>query len=209
MTDQLTPVLGEDSRTVSFRLKCSPKLLVVLGARRAVRSLKDDFDSAEHSSLLNQSQLFRRICDSQLERRTVAANACRERKGNHMKQLSLAMLIIFVAATGLLQAQKQKDPCADAQTTIEMRNCAGKEYKQADDELNRVYRHLMAKLDDEGHKTALKTAQQAWIKYRDANCDFASYLNRGGTIEPVVRYNCMTSMTSSRTKELKDQLTGD
>src|SRR5713101_2138084 len=127
-----------------------------------------------------------------------------------MKLLSFVALIIFAAASGLVQAQKTKDPCADAQTTAEMRDCVGREYKQADDELNRVYRKLMAKIgNDEGRKTALKTAQQAWIKYRDANCEFASYLNRGGTIEPVIRYNCMTSMTVSRTKELREYVEAD
>jgi uncharacterized protein YecT (DUF1311 family) len=126
-----------------------------------------------------------------------------------MKLLSFAMLIMFGALSGLAEPQKTKDPCANAQTTAEMRDCAGREYKQADDELNRVYRQLMAKLDDEGRKTALKTAQQAWIKYRDANCDFASYLNRGGTKEPVVRYNCMTGMTVARTKELREYLEAD
>ena len=126
-----------------------------------------------------------------------------------MKLLSLA-LIMLAGLSGLSLAQKSKDPCADVQTTAEMRDCAGREYKQADDELNRVYRKLMAKIgNDEGRKTALKTAQQAWIKYRDANCDFASYLNRGGTIEPVIRYNCMTSMTVSRTKELREYLEVD
>ncbi len=126
-----------------------------------------------------------------------------------MKLLSFAMLIMFGALSGLAEPQKTKDPCANAQTTSEMRDCAGREYKQADEELNRVYRQLMAKLDDEGRKTALRTAQQAWIKYRDANCDFASYLNRGGTIEPVVRYNCMTGMTVARTKELREYLEAD
>jgi uncharacterized protein YecT (DUF1311 family) len=127
-----------------------------------------------------------------------------------MKLLSFAVLIILAALSGFAGAQKTKDPCADAQTTVEMRDCAGREYKQADDELNRVYRKLMAKIgNDEGRKTALKTAQQAWIKYRDANCEFASYLNRGGTIEPVIRYNCMTAMTVSRMKELREYVEAD
>lgn len=127
-----------------------------------------------------------------------------------MKVLSFAMLIIFAAPSGLAGPQKTKDPCANAQTTAEMRDCAGREYKQADDELNRVYRQLVARIgNDEGRKTALKTAQQAWIKYRDANCDFASYLNRGGTIEPVIRFNCMTAMTESRMKDLREYLEAD
>jgi uncharacterized protein YecT (DUF1311 family) len=124
--------------------------------------------------------------------------------------LSLVALIIFISLNVLAQPQKAQDPCANAQTTAEMRECAGKEYKQADDELNKVYRQLTAKIgDDEGRKTSLKTAQQAWIKYRDSNCEFASYLNRGGTIEPVVRFNCMTEMTASRAKDLRQFLEAD
>jgi len=127
-----------------------------------------------------------------------------------MKLLSFIMLIVFTVMSGLAEPQKTRNPCPNAQTTVEMRDCAGREYKDADDELNRVYRQLMAKFgNDEGHKTALKTAQQAWIKYRDTHCDFASYLNRGGTIEPVVRYNCMSSMTVSRMKELREYLEAD
>ena len=126
-----------------------------------------------------------------------------------MKLLSLALLIVFAGLAGIAEPQKTKDPCASAQTTPEMRDCAGKEYKKADDELNRVYRQLIAKIDDEGRKTALKTAQLAWTKYRDANCDFASYLNRGGTIEPVVRYNCITEMTGARMRDLREYLEAD
>jgi len=121
-----------------------------------------------------------------------------------MQILSFATMLFFLITTGV-QAQ-QRDPCK-GETTPEMKLCAAKRYKQADAELNRVYRELMSKLDDEGHKTSLKTAQQAWLKYRDGHCEFVSYLNRGGTIYFVVLTECMTSLTSSRTKELKEQIT--
>jgi len=119
---------------------------------------------------------------------------------------ALMFLCLSTALSGYGQRQKSQDPCANAQTTAEMRDCAGREYKKADDELNKVYKQLMSKLNDEGQKEALKQAQQAWLKFRDANCDFESYMNRGGTIEPVVRYGCLSWMTTSRTKELKDDL---
>lgn len=122
----------------------------------------------------------------------------------NMKLLSGALLFTAIVANGY-QSQTT-DPCKDAQTTFEMKQCAAKKYKQADDELNRVYRQLVAKLEDEGHKTSLKTAQQAWLKYRDTNCDFESYLNRGGTIYSLVVSDCMTVMTNSRTSELKEQI---
>jgi uncharacterized protein YecT (DUF1311 family) len=120
-----------------------------------------------------------------------------------MKLLNLALLIL-ISTPGTFP-QKLIDPCK-GETTAEMKQCAAKEYKQADDELNRVYRQLLSKLDDEGHRSALKTAQQAWLKYRDSNCDFESYLNRGGSIYSVVVTDCMTSMTISRTKEMKDEI---
>jgi len=121
-----------------------------------------------------------------------------------MKLFGLTMLLLFVVG-GADQTQK-KDPCVDGETTADMKMCSARKYKEADDELNKVYRALMSKLDDEGHKTSLKTAQQAWLKYRDSNCDFESYLNRGGTIYSVVVSGCMTSMTNSRTKELKEEI---
>jgi uncharacterized protein YecT (DUF1311 family) len=109
-----------------------------------------------------------------------------------------------MAASASAQSGQAPDPCDNAQTTVEMRNCAGKEYKKADAELNSAYKLLMSKLTDAGHQAALKTAQQAWIKYRDANCEFEAYLNRGGTFYPIVYTGCLTVMTTNRTKELRE-----
>jgi uncharacterized protein YecT (DUF1311 family) len=87
-----------------------------------------------------------------------------------------------------------------------MGNCAGAEYQKADAELNRVYKQLMATLEDREYEALLKTAQQAWLKYRDAHCDFEAFANRGGTIYPVVRRSCLAAMTRARAKELREQL---
>ena len=114
-------------------------------------------------------------------------------------------LLLALFLTAPVIAQTRKDPCK-GETTYEMKECSAKKYKQADDELNKLYHLLMSKLTDDGHKTSLKTAQQAWLKYRDTNCDFESYLNRGGSIYSVIVTECMTSMTTSRTKEMKEQI---
>jgi uncharacterized protein YecT (DUF1311 family) len=42
-----------------------------------------------------------------------------------------------------------------------------------------VYQQLVAMLDAE-EKTQLKEVQTAWIKYRDANCDFVGDQYKGG-----------------------------
>ena len=114
-----------------------------------------------------------------------------------------ASAILCFAMVALAGAQEPKDPCENAETTVEMRNCVGKEYKKADAELNSVYKQLMSKLGDEGQRSALRAAQQAWIKYRDGNCEFEAYLNRGGTIYPVIYTGCLSAMTTARTKELR------
>jgi uncharacterized protein YecT (DUF1311 family) len=120
--------------------------------------------------------------------------------------LSISMVLcLLIGSVNPAQNQKSQDPCANAQTTSEMRDCAGKEYKQADAELNKVYKQLMSKLEDEGHQAALKSAQQAWIRYRDTNCEYEGYLNRGGTIYSVVHTGCLTRMTKERTTELRRQ----
>ena len=115
-------------------------------------------------------------------------------------------LCLLAAICCSAQEQKKPDPCENAQTTVEMRDCAGKEYEAADAALNKVYQQLMSTLSDEGHRTVLKEAQLAWIKFRDANCDFESYLNRGGTIYPIVNAGCRTGMTANRTRELEQML---
>lgn len=120
-----------------------------------------------------------------------------------MKLISAALLIWAVVSFG--PPEQTSDPCK-GETTAEMKQCTAKTFKKADDELNKVYRELMSKLADEGHKASLKTAQQSWLKYRDSNCDFEAYLNRGGTIYSVVVSDCMTKMTASRTKEMKGEI---
>jgi uncharacterized protein YecT (DUF1311 family) len=120
-----------------------------------------------------------------------------------MKLLGVAFLICAAAPVG--PKAQTRDPCK-GETTADMKQCAARNFKKADDELNKVYRELMSKLADEGHKASLKTAQQTWLRYRDSNCDFEAYLNRGGTIYSVVVSDCMSTMTVSRTKEMKEEI---
>jgi uncharacterized protein YecT (DUF1311 family) len=120
--------------------------------------------------------------------------------------LSSIILCFLAASNAAAQNPQSPDPCADPQSTVEMRDCAGKEYKQADAELNAVYKELMATLSDKEHQASLRSAQQAWLKYRDANCEFDAFENRGGTIYPVVYTSCLTAMTRARTKELREQM---
>lgn len=89
----------------------------------------------------------------------------------------------------------------------EMNRCAQDEYKKADVELNKVYQQTMAKLSPE-HRQKLKTAQLAWIPFRDAHCDCDAFIFDGGSMQPLIQFTCLESETRNRIKQLKS-LAGD
>ena len=121
-------------------------------------------------------------------------------------KLVLSIFALLVVTCSYAAAQKQKPkPCEDAMTQTDMNICWGNEYKKADAALNRTYQELAAMLD-EGEKAQLKTAETAWLKYRDTNCDFVADQYKGGTIRPMIAAICLADVTNSRTSELKNQI---
>ena len=121
-----------------------------------------------------------------------------------MKLWTVCALGLMLVGAALAQDQK-KDPCAEAQTQTDMNICWGKEYKAADAQLNAAYREFTSKLSPE-ETAQLKAAQLAWIKFRDANCEFVASQYKGGTIRPMIAAMCLADVTSARTSELKAQM---
>jgi len=115
------------------------------------------------------------------------------------------ILLVPVGAFTFGQGQKKSEPCADAQTQADMNICWGKEYKAADATLNQVYGQLMRKLDD-ADKTQLRQVEAAWLKYRDANCEFVADQYKGGSIRPMIEAMCLADSTRNRTTELRNQI---
>ena len=127
-----------------------------------------------------------------------------------MKRVALVLLpCLCLLAVATAPAQKKrpaaKDPCPGANSQYELNQCAHKEFEAADAVLNRIYNQLASNLD-EGARAKLKEAELAWLKYRDANCEFVSSEYEGGTMRPMVHSFCLADMTRARTAELKGQL---
>ena len=121
-------------------------------------------------------------------------------------KFALLCLTLFVSSNAHTLAQKKKpDPCASAQSQAEMNICAGKEYKSADAELNQVYQKLSSILNDE-EKSQLKETENAWIRYRDLNCEFVADQYKGGSIRPMIHGLCLADVTRNRTTELRNQI---
>jgi uncharacterized protein YecT (DUF1311 family) len=126
-----------------------------------------------------------------------------------VKSFLLILLLLIVPAVPT-NAQKieqitQNLNCENLQSTAEMNDCAGREYRTADQKLNQVYRQLQSKLRGK-QKQRMTNAQLAWIKFRDANCNYERGTFEGGTGESFIGTSCLTRMTQQRTKELEAYL---
>ena len=105
--------------------------------------------------------------------------------------------------------------CDKAMSNAETRQCADREFKKHDAELNRLYKKLLndaASMGDvqQGYGVppleALKQAQRAWIAYRDANCHWKSTSFYGGTGQSVIMSSCLAIATRDRVEELKNSV---
>lgn len=109
----------------------------------------------------------------------------------------------FAARAADAGLSKQFSACNDKAggVTAGMIDCITAEHKRQDARLNAAYKALMADLPP-ARKTPLQEAQRAWIKFRDANCNF--YLDPdGGSLARVQANDCMMTTTASRALELE------
>lgn len=109
----------------------------------------------------------------------------------------MKMFSAFLAASIILFGS-----LCSAQTMIDMKDEAGVKYKQADKEMNRIYKLATATRDSAG-KDKLKKAQLAWIKYRDLCCEAEASIYEGGSMYGLAYSNCMNDLTKERTGRLR------
>lgn len=99
------------------------------------------------------------------------------------------------------QATKLLGHCGDAQTQDVMNACFMLEFKNADQEMNQTYGKLLETLEITGRQK-VRTAQRAWLNYRDLHCDAVGALQAGGgSLEPTEVFSCKADLTKARTKE--------
>jgi uncharacterized protein YecT (DUF1311 family) len=110
-----------------------------------------------------------------------------------------------------LPASAQEVDCSNAVTQQDMNICQQQVWQESDERLNAVYAETVAilqerdaefPLDGASEEDRLRAAQRAWVAFRDANCDAAGYLMRGGSAEPLLVFGCMHQMTEARIVEL-------
>ncbi len=113
-------------------------------------------------------------------------------------------MTIFVFLAFGVAGAAAKD-CSALQTQQDLNICEGKNLEEADARLNEIYAKLTAKTDANA-KPKLVEAQRAWIKFRDAQCDYETLDSVGGSIHPMDVAICHTELTKARTKTLERQI---
>ena len=110
--------------------------------------------------------------------------------------MMLRTLAIFLLSAGALQA-------CPGRTQLEMNDCAAAEFQRFDAELNAVWPLAKSRADAFGAGAQLLDAQRKWIDFRDAACTAEISPYAGGSIRPLVWYNCLTRLTQARTFDLR------
>jgi uncharacterized protein YecT (DUF1311 family) len=113
--------------------------------------------------------------------------------------------ISFALAVALLAPQVQAQTRSDqlqAQTQSEMNASAARDYRAADAALNDAWDGARLFGDAIGQGDALLAAQRLWLAYRDAACEVQASPLTGGTLQPMVQTNCLTTLTEERTRML-------
>ncbi len=109
------------------------------------------------------------------------------------------------AAQATQEGGQEEDPCPGARTQQDLNRCASRAFQRADAELNELYQQLM-KDAGAAEKAKLRAAQVAWLKFRDAHCEYEAFGNTGGSIYPMVYSFCLAEVTGERSKQFRDTL---
>lgn len=82
---------------------------------------------------------------------------------------------------------------------------AERAYKRADKELNQVYQELINLLSG-AEREKVRTAQRSWIKSKESTCTREAGAYKGGSMYPMIYFNCLEDRTRKRTNKLRDLL---
>lgn len=128
-----------------------------------------------------------------------------------MKYLPIVFLLA-ASLPSLAQDSAQYRACNEkAKTQMEMNTCASEEAARADSELNEVYRKVLAQAGKQEEAVVkIKTAERAWVAYRDAYVD-AMYPAKDkqaeyGSIYPMEANLLRAKLTQRQVTALKELL---
>ncbi len=133
-----------------------------------------------------------------------------------MKILILTIAILSLANSslfaGTMASREAKFNCRNANTEIEMGQCAKRHLDKADAELNLIYGNMISKYKDDkldglnvkARSQYLRNAQRDWIKFRDNSCKLETYDSIGGSGFGTIYTFCLLKYTQERVLYLRE-----
>lgn len=113
-----------------------------------------------------------------------------------MKRIAM----LFMALAAYANAAFALD-CAAPLTQKDMNECAYEGFLDASRDYASSYKTLGDGLSAAQKKQLLRM-QKSWMAYRTQACDFESSASQGGSVQAMVKWQCMTRMTKQRAGEL-------
>ncbi|WP_147418206.1 lysozyme inhibitor LprI family protein [Salinisphaera sp. Q1T1-3] len=112
---------------------------------------------------------------------------------------SIALIVLGLCSVDSVQASTAQ---CDG-NTLEIQTCMAKKLDKANTRLARYLTAAQARIDkDFGSRPNLKTAQAAWVHYRELECGDVFELWAQGTYRTTASSECMLRLTKERTHEI-------
>lgn len=118
------------------------------------------------------------------------------------KTVSLMLVLSLWAPAANGDEGRKLDTCRSAETQLEMTQCAAKELAKAESAVRQSQERVESVLDNEAG-ALFEEANQRWLEYRDAQCEFEASLYAGGSLAGYARAVCFSSITWDRVEELE------
>ncbi len=113
------------------------------------------------------------------------------------------VLCILAVSAGLPAAAQVSLDCSNQTTQLDMNFCAKSGWELSDAELNRIWKIVKPQADARGQGDFLLNQQRGWLAVRDSTCEKERDQYAGGSIAPMVYWQCMDRMTINRNAQLR------
>jgi uncharacterized protein YecT (DUF1311 family) len=131
-----------------------------------------------------------------------------------VRRINWPALVVFLTlcSPGNAREPTTAAACATLSAPAAQSGCLEKLAMAADARLNETYRRAVTMIEKSGSdkiaewKTELKSAQQPWIAFRDADCGaLVGYEWSHGTGMGSAMESCLLQKTEQRTRDLRDR----
>lgn len=124
-------------------------------------------------------------------------------------------LLVLACLAGAAPAIALEPDDCDLPSNVEISACLSGLFKEADTELNQIYKKAMSTIDKADYMDAeqrdkwadtLRDAQRAWITFKETDCgELVFYEWWGGTGAGIASLGCQIDATRARAGDLKSR----